>query len=108
MGYRSNLYALVHGSDLIQFMATVKEHELDECFVEIKPLDEEGYTRFTADDLKWYDGYSGVSAINAIFTKSKVSALLRIGEENGDEEFYSDMENAYEFFDISYNHSVDF
>ena len=108
MGYRSNLYALVHGSDLIQFMATVKEQELDECFVEIKPLDEEGYTRFTADGLKWYDGYSDVTAINSIFTQSKVSVLLRIGEDNGDEEFYSGMEDAYRFFDITYDHSVDF
>ena len=108
MGYRSNLYALVHGSDLNQFMTTVKEHELDECFKETEPLDEQGYTRFQADYLKWYDDYPAVSAINAIFTESKVSALLRIGEENGDEEFYSDMENVYEFFNISYNHSVDF
>ena len=108
MGYRSNLYALVHGSDLIQFMATVKEQELDACFVETKPLDEEGYTRFTADDLKWYAGYYDVSAINAIFTKSKVSALLRIGEENGDEEIYSGMDDAIALFNITYDHSVDF
>ena len=108
MGYRSNLYALVHGSDLIQFMAIVKEHELDTCFVETKPMDEESYTRFEANDLKWYDGYSDVSAINAIFTKSKVSALLRIGEEANDEEMYSDMDDAIARFDITYHHSVDF
>ena len=89
-------------------MATVKEHELDTCFVETKPMDEESYTRFEASDLKWYDLYSDVSAINAIFTKSKVSALLRIGEEADDEEVYSGMDDAILHFDITYNHSVDF
>ena len=110
MGYRSNLYALVHGSDLIRFNATIAEHELDECFVEQGELDELGYSRFTADGLKWYDGYTCVSAVNAIFEASKHSALLRIGEDGeSDEEVYSGMEdNPAQLFYISYTEHVDF
>lgn len=110
MGYRSNLYALVHGSDLIRFNATIAEHELDECFVEQGELDELGYSRFTADGLKWYDGYTDVSAVNAIFEASKHSAMLRIGEEGiNDEEIYSGMEDdPAQLFCISYTEHVDF
>lgn len=110
MGYRSNLYALVHGSDLIRFNATIAEHELDECFVEQGELDELGYSRFTADGLKWYDGYKEVSAINAIFKASKHSAMLRIGEEGiNDEEIYSGMEDdPAQLFCVSYSEEVDF
>ena len=110
MGYRSNLYALVHGSDLIRFNATIAEHELDECFVEQGELDELGYSRFTADGLKWYDGYTDVSAVNAIFKASKHSAMLRIGEEGiNDEEIYSGMEeDPTQLFCVSYTEHVDF
>ena len=107
MGYHSDLYALVHGSDLIQFNAAIAEYELDECFVEQGELDEQGYSRFAAEWLKWYSGYSGVECINSIFASSKHSALLRVGEEDGDIECFSSMDDPYDHFQISTHTTVE-
>ena len=108
MGYRSTLYALVHGSDLIPFLAALENHDLTVYFIETASLDEEGYTRFESIDLKWYDSNKDVMDVNAVFNKSQHSVLLRIGEEPNDEEFYSGMENASDLFDITYTTSVEF
>lgn len=108
MGYRSDLYALVHGSDLIPFLSALENHNITDSFTETVPMDAEGYTRFEAYGLKWYDSYEDVADVNTLFNKSKHSALLRLGEEPNDEEFHSGMYNPEDLFDITYTTSVEF
>lgn len=105
------MYALVHGSDLIPFMAVIKEQELDNCFERVDGIEgiaEDGYARYEAHDLKWYDGYSDVTAVNDVFLKSQVSMLLRVGEDSGDEEFYSANGDLIDLFEITHTTSVEF
>ena len=91
MGYISCLTATVHGSDLLQFIQLLNDTGLNECFTETEPMDSDGYTTYMADDLKWYDGYAEVDAINRLFNESLYSHLLREGEglmEDGDDNQY--------------------
>lgn len=94
MGYRSCLTATVHESDLLQFIQLLNDTGLNECFTETEPMDSEGYTTYRAEELKWYDGYEDVDAINKLFNTSHYSYLLREGEghyEDGDDnQYYSD------------------
>lgn len=112
MGYRSDLYAYVHGSDLIDFMSVLKETELESCFERIDNIDgidEQGYARFRAESLKWYNGYKEVDAINSIFNNSIVSVMLRVGEEVGDLEYITKGDyKLKEVFDVTTTVSVDF
>ena len=110
MGYRSELYALVHGSELLAFKAALKATELENCFDHLEgddQLDQRGYAHFTSNTgLKWYDSYEDVSVINALFKASDLSCLCRVGENLGDIEYIShNPELEYEF-NISI--SVDF
>lgn len=112
MGYRSDLYAYVHGSDLINFMSVLKETKLEECFERIdniEGIDEQGYARFHAECVKWYNGLDEIDAVNDVFLKSNVSILLRIGEEPLDHVYYSgNTDELAEVFDITNHVSVDF
>ena len=109
MGYRSDLYAKVHGSDLIKFKAALANNNLDDVFHSYgnEQLDENGYIHYEANGLKWYSGYSGVECINSIFASSKHSVLLRVGEEVEDIECYSSIDNPYDHFQISTHVTVE-
>lgn len=109
MGYHSDLYAKVHGSDLIKFKAALASSELDDVFYSygIEELNEDGYIHYEANGLKWYSGYSDVERINSIFASSKYSILLRVGEEVGDTECFSSMDNPYDHFEISTHTTVE-
>ncbi len=108
MGYRSTLYALVHGSDLIPFMEALDQTGLTEYFTEIEPLNEDSFTKFEASGLKWYDTFDDVKTVNEIFNNSQHSVLLRIGEDKDDEEYYTKREYPYELFEIDYTVTVTF
>lgn len=109
MGYRSELYAYVHGSDLLNFVSTLKQHNLDGCFQEFESLNENGYSKFcTNTDLKWYDSYPDVTAVNAIFNESELSVMVRIGEEPGDVEYYGNIGLANDTFEITTTVEVSF
>lgn len=109
MGYCSDLYAKVHGSDLIKFKAALANNNLDDAFNSygIEQLDENGYIHYEANGLKWYSGYSDVEPINSIFASSKYSVLLRVGEEVGDIECFSSIDNPYDHFQISTHTTVE-
>ena len=109
MGYRSDLYALVHGSDLLNFASALKEHELDECFELIEEQDSEGHSRYKSTcSLKWYDTYPDVKAVNAVFSNSTLSVMLRVGEDPGDTEYIGNSELGYLSFDITTTVEVNF
>lgn len=112
MGYRSDLYAYVHGTDLLEFLACINEGEIAGCFEridDIEGIDEQGYARFRAVYLKWYNGYKEVDAVNSIFNNSKVSVMLRVGEEVGDFEYLTKGDyKLKEIFDVTTTVSVDF
>lgn len=113
MPYRSNLYALVHGSDLISFLATLKEHNLEGEFESLNEakgneiLDENSYARFVAYCLNWFDG-DDVDAINELFDNSIYSCLLRIGEDSEDREFYTHNRSLVDRFDVTVTVTVNF
>ena len=100
MGYRSDLYAKVHGSDLIRFNAVLVEHKLEDCFEQTSEVDEDGFAKFTATSLKWYDTYLDVADVNRIFNESEHSVMVRVGEEARDIEYYGDSEATSEAFNI--------
>lgn len=100
MGYRSNVYMRIHGSDLIKFNALLAEHWEEGEIEMISDIDEEGYSRFEIHSIKWYDSYDPVACINKLINDSKVSHLLRIGEDDGDIEYMG--EDPYDVFDIRY------
>lgn len=110
MGYRSDLYALVHGSELLAFKAALKSADLENCFDHWEgddQLDHLGYAHFTSNTrLKWYDSYEDVSVINAFFQASDLSCLCRIGEDPEDIEYISHNPDLEYKFNISI--SVDF
>ena len=109
MGYRSDLYVLVHGADLLNFASALKEHELDECFELIAEQDSEGYSRYKSTcSLKWYDSYPDVMAVNKVFQSSNLSVMLRVGEEPGDTEYIGNSELGENTFDITTTVEVDF
>lgn len=109
MGYCSDLFAKVHGSDLLKFKAALVDNELDGAFNSYGngELDEDGYVHYEANGLKWYNGYTDVDSINSIFASSKHSVLLRVGEETGDIECFSSMDNPYDHFQISTHTTVE-
>lgn len=100
MGYRSDLYAKVHGSDLIRFNAVLVERGLEGCFEQTSEVDEDGFVKFTATSLKWYDSYPDVADVNSIFHDSEHSVMVRVGEEPKDIEYYGDSEAACEAFNV--------
>ena len=109
MGYRSELYAHVHGSDLLNFISLLKQHKLDGCFDEFETQNEKGYSKFrTNTNLKWYDTYPDVIAVNTLFNNSDLSVMVRIGEEPGDVEFYGDIGLANDTFSIVTSVEVNF
>lgn len=109
MGYRSDLYALVHGKDLIAFTSALSDHDFLGYFDEIQEQDIEGYTRFQTNySLKWYDTYTDVMAVNAVFINSDLSVMLRVGEEPGDTEYIGSEDLGDSFFSITYRVDVDF
>ena len=110
MGYRSDLYALVHGKDLLNFSSALKEHDLHDCFDEIQEQDSEGYTRFKSNTaLKWYErSYPGVIAVDKVFQDSDLSVMLRVGEAPGDTEFIGNSELGENTFDITITVEVEF
>lgn len=114
MSYRSNLYALVHGSDLISFLATLKVMFLEGEFESLNEakgneiLDENSYARFVAYCLTWFDGHDDVDAINELFNNSIYSCLLRIGEDSEDREFYTHNRSLEDRFDVTVKVTVNF
>lgn len=113
MGYYSTVYAHVHGSDLIEFESTLVEQGLNESITRIDcltdgELSDEGYAKYLGENLKWYSDYGDVSAVNAVFLKSKHSVLLRVGEEVKDEEYITGNKELHDVFDITYHTDVDF
>lgn len=109
MGYRSDLYGKVHGADLLNFVAALKEHDVEDCFQLLEEQDSEGYSRYTSThSLKWYDNYPDVMAVNAVFEKSKLSVMLRVGEEPGDTEYIGNQDLGEETFSVTTIVEVDF
>lgn len=109
MGYRSDLYALVHGKDLIAFTSALSDHDLLQYFDEIQEQDSEGYTRFQSScSFKWYSTYPDVMAVNAVFENSDLSVMLRVGEEPGDTEYIGSSELGDNTFSITTTVEVEF
>lgn len=109
MGYRSDLYAKVHGADLLSFLGALKQHGVEDCFQLIEEQDSEGYSRYTSTHrLKWYDTYPDVMAVDSVFKNSDLSVMLRVGEEPGDTEYIGSSDLGDITFSISYSVDVDF
>lgn len=109
MGYRSDLYAKVHGADLLSFLGALKQHGVEDCFQLIEEQDSEGYSRYTSThSLKWYDTYPDVMAVNAVFESSTLSVMLRVGEEPGDTEYIGSSDLGDITFSITHSVDVEF
>lgn len=89
MGYRSNLYIKVTKPHLPALYTLLIQHDFISC--SDLALDDD-YFYVQLSDLKWYDSYPDVIAINSFINSlpSGEGAMIREGEESGDIEEYNE------------------
>lgn len=86
MGYRSTIYAKFERKDKEKFNSILKEYDLDGSFEEQDDEDTSPFVRFIGWDLKWYDNYKDVAAINNFICEEdenndSLRGLLAVGED---------------------------
>ena len=90
MGYRSTVYVKIPMEDQQEFEELLKQHRLTECFQLAKGDCTDKYTRYVGYDLKWYDGYEDVDAINDFINadlEDRLRGMIAIGEDGRGTEY---------------------
>lgn len=85
MGYRSEIYIKVDEKLEKELDTLLSEHNLIGVFTKHTEDPSDGYVRYEATWLKWYEGYKDVDAVNGFIDDNYEEAgLLGIGEDNAE------------------------
>ena len=90
MGYRSMIYAKIDNTLVEDFNKILKERDMTDYFYKLEDdlQDSDTHTKYVGEDLKWYDGYSDVDAINEfIDSNSETCGMIAIGEDGAEEQW---------------------
>ena len=90
MGYRSMLYAKIDNKLTNEFNTILSERDMLRYFypLDSDEQDSETHTTYIGEDLKWYDGYPDVDAVNNFITSnSETCGMIAVGEDGASEEF---------------------
>ena len=83
MGYRSMIYCKVAESLTKEFDQILKDKDMTTYFTPIDNQDCPGYVKYEGEDLKWYDGYPDVDAVNEFINEhDDTCAMIVVGEDN--------------------------
>jgi len=83
MGYRSTIHIKVEKLDEDKLLEILKEHDLDRSFDKLYDIEDQ-YVRYIGYDLKWYNGYKDVEAVNSFINEETENArgLIAVGEDS--------------------------
>ena len=84
MGYRSEVYIKIDKKRTIEFLFLLQSHNV--TWINHKEdLADEEYSYFYGEDLKWYNSYPDVGAVNSFIENSDNCALIAVGEDEATE-----------------------
>lgn len=91
MGYRSQVYIKLKNEHMPQLYSILLEHDLSNSSDFARDSE---FSYVHLQDVKWYDSYSDVSAVNRFIEHLPAGqgAAIREGEDSGDVEYYNDTE----------------
>lgn len=81
MGYRSTVYIKVEKKDEKELLDIFKEHDLTRSYEKAEDYGDE-YVRYIGSDLKWYDSYKDVEAVNNFINSGDFRGLIAVGEDS--------------------------
>ena len=87
MGYRSTVYIKTPVEHKAELLKVLSDTDLLDSFTQAS--EDDNYTRFVGNYLKWYDGLNDVKLVNHFVEATPNTGLITVGE-NGTEEHYGD------------------
>ena len=80
MGYRSEVYIKIDKKQTFAFQKILDEHKVD-WYNNIRQ-DSDEYLKVYFSEVKWYDGYPEVDAINKFINSTDNCGAIAVGEDS--------------------------